>query len=325
MYIRKTGHVVRTKNKKADSSWPYRIYKTGRVLTLKEEKRLRKSADIDSIKQTGYRYYRIIAEKDERICDICRENDGKIYLVSEAEEGVNLPPFHPNCRCSVEGAHGLNIHDDPWISERQLWENIASGNLTFLEICRLLDLHFGDFNHDDERRRSFAANMMQLYGSDPEIKKYIEWFADGVFAMPVNPVPSGDWSGDDFPNYAPPYQNDEHYGRDLKAPRGTPIVSATAGKVIHVVSNRHPDNNDRQNHNHFGNHVIIELFDGTKIIYAHMQNVPLPVKVGDIVRPGDLIGYVGSSGNSDGNHLHMEVQVSSNRADNPDPFDYFPR
>ena len=107
---------------------------------------------------------------------------------------------------------------------------------------------------------------------------------------------------------------------------GTPIVSATSGTVEDVKTNIKDDNN-RTSTNRFGNHVIIEMSDGTRIIYAHMQNVPLPVKKGDTVRPGDYIGNVGSSGDSTGPHVHVEVQLGPdyNRANNPNPYDYFPK
>ena len=165
----------------------YKVTKIGRILTMAEDIRLRKSASLDSIRRSGYRYYRIIAENDSRLCSVCREQDGNIYSVLEARAGVNLPPFHPNCRCTVEGAHGMNPTRDPWTSERQLWESIASGNLTFLEICRLIEQRYGDFSDSD--RADFARNLAQLYSHDPKMVEVIEAFGSGEYSANNQLIP----------------------------------------------------------------------------------------------------------------------------------------
>lgn len=56
---------------------------------------------------------------------------------------------------------------------------------------------------------------------------------------------------------------------------------------------------------HGGNYVAIEHEDGTTALYAHQQEYQ--VKVGDKVKQGQIIGYVGSTGNSTGSHLHFEL------------------
>ena len=49
----------------------------------------------------GYTEYKILVSEDERLCDECGNKDGKVIGFSEAETGVNFPPFHPNCRCTI--------------------------------------------------------------------------------------------------------------------------------------------------------------------------------------------------------------------------------
>lgn len=50
----------------------------------------------------GIKYYSLLAIRDsEKTCGDCKELDGKIYKLSERKIGVNYPPIHPNCRCSV--------------------------------------------------------------------------------------------------------------------------------------------------------------------------------------------------------------------------------
>ena len=85
-----------------------------------------------------------------------------------------------------------------------------------------------------------------------------------------------------------------HRGLDLAAAQGEPIYASKAGTVIKAEC--HPS---------WGNYVAIEHEDGTTALYAHQQEYQ--VKVGDKVKQGQIIGYVGSTGNSTGSHLHFEL------------------
>lgn len=85
-----------------------------------------------------------------------------------------------------------------------------------------------------------------------------------------------------------------HRGLDLAAAQGEPIYASKSGTV--VKAEFHPS---------WGNYVAIEHEDGTTALYAHQQEYP--VKVGDKVKQGQIIGYVGSTGNSTGSHLHFEL------------------
>ena len=139
----------------------------------------------------------------------------------------------------------------------------------------------------------------------------------------VNPVDGG-WISAGWPNYS---DDSYHGGIDIAAPKGTPIVSGTYGTVVRVVNNV-PDNSGSPG-NPYGNHVIIEMSDGTRIIYAHMEQSGNPPNVGDKIKPGDRIGGVGNTGNSDGNHVHIEIRTPQNNYEhgsgkNPNPADYMP-
>lgn len=67
----------------------------------------------------------------------------------------------------------------------------------------------------------------------------------------------------------------------------------------------------------YGKRVDINHGDGTITRYAHMSNVI--VNSGQYVRRGQVIGYIGSTGNSSGNHLHFEVRING-RIMNPQDF-----
>lgn len=51
-------------------------------------------------KEDGVEQYEILATLDSKTCGVCGKLDGKIYFVSEAVAGKNMPPFHPCCRCT---------------------------------------------------------------------------------------------------------------------------------------------------------------------------------------------------------------------------------
>ena len=64
----------------------------------------------------------------------------------------------------------------------------------------------------------------------------------------------------------------------------------------------------------YGNYCIINHGNGYATLYAHQKQLPL-VKVGDTVSKGQVIGYVGNTGNSYGAHLHFELRVNGVRDD----------
>ena len=87
-----------------------------------------------------------------------------------------------------------------------------------------------------------------------------------------------------------------HEGIDFVAPAGTPILAAAAGVVVVA-----------EYHNAFGNMVDIDHGDGLISRYAHMSQIAL--KSGQMVRRGQRVGLVGSTGRSTGPHLHFEVRM----------------
>ena len=99
-----------------------------------------------------------------------------------------------------------------------------------------------------------------------------------------------------------------HNGLDIGAPERTPIVAYMDG-VIDVVQ----DQGDQG----YGRFVKIKHSDDCYTLYGHMKE--WAVKAGDTVKKGDVIGYVGSTGRSTGNHLHFEYRKGPNYGDAIDP------
>lgn len=88
-----------------------------------------------------------------------------------------------------------------------------------------------------------------------------------------------------------------HTGLDIAAPKGTPIKAAAGGTVVHAGWK-----------GSLGNLVIISHGNGVQTYYGHCSTIC--VSAGDTVSQGDIIAKVGSTGNSTGNHLHLEVRVN---------------
>ncbi|WP_435743476.1 M23 family metallopeptidase [Nocardioides sp. SYSU DS0663] len=96
-----------------------------------------------------------------------------------------------------------------------------------------------------------------------------------------------------------------HTGLDFAAPTGTPLV-AMANAVVTSVGYDGA----------YGNKTVLTLEDGTELWYCHQNS--MTVSEGDVVRAGEVIGSVGSTGNVTGPHLHLEVRPGA--GDPTDPY-----
>ncbi len=101
-------------------------------------------------------------------------------------------------------------------------------------------------------------------------------------------------------------RRDNHTGTDIPAPSGTPICAAQDGVVTTVNANK--------NASSYGYYCIISHGNGYATLYAHQCQVP-PVSEGQTVSKGQVIGYVGTTGRSTGNHLHFELRINGVRND----------
>ena len=134
-----------------------------------------------------------------------------------------------------------------------------------------------------ELEAQIAASKIQInYGSG-----YI-WPLDGNYVItslfgPRNHPITGKYSN--------------HGGTDVRANYGVKIKSARGGVVM-----------KSEYHWSYGNYVIVVHDNGTSTLYAHMSK--RAVKAGQTVTQGQVLGYVGSTGSSTGNHLHYELRVT---------------
>jgi murein DD-endopeptidase MepM/ murein hydrolase activator NlpD len=102
-----------------------------------------------------------------------------------------------------------------------------------------------------------------------------------------------------------------HHGLDFPNDRGTPVLAAGSGVVVHAG----PLPSPRDGVNYYGNTVIIKhdwQWQGQDVYTLYAHTLELFVSVGDVVQQGQLLAGVGSSGEVSGPHLHLEVRVGLN-------------
>lgn len=97
-----------------------------------------------------------------------------------------------------------------------------------------------------------------------------------------------------------------HSGTDIAAPGGTPILAAADGAV--TIANAIDSWGGG-----YGYHIKVKHNDTYETLYAHCSSIC--VTAGQEVKQGEVIGYVGTTGNSTGNHLHFEVWQNGERTD----------
>lgn len=122
----------------------------------------------------------------------------------------------------------------------------------------------------------------------------------------IYPLPVGGYIscrfGDPDPNGAP------HWALDVAIAAGTPVYAAADGKVLVAKW-----------HDSYGNFVLIDHGGGYSTLYAHFSSIA--VSAGQSVSAGQVIGYVGTTGFSKGNHLHFEFRVNGQKKN---PLEYVP-
>jgi glucan-binding YG repeat protein len=111
-----------------------------------------------------------------------------------------------------------------------------------------------------------------------------------------------------------------HYGVDIANSTSVPIAAAADGVVIRSEYS-----------SSYGEVIYIRhKIDGIDYVtvYAHMETGTRKVSYGDSVKQGQIIGYMGNTGNSTGKHLHFEIHVGTqnwNKYYAKDPYDYIPK
>lgn len=144
---------------------------------------------------------------------------------------------------------------------------------------------------EDEQERMNVLNEVGLYTSKINLSSPFDdpYYISSRWGWRIHPI-SGALS--------------KHQGIDIPKPHGTPILNIMAGYV------------DESGYNDsYGNYVVVKSNDGKrKVLYAHMSSIS--ISSGNVTK-GDIIGKVGNTGTSTGDHLHLEYYIDGDFNTNP--------
>ena len=159
----------------------------------------------------------------------------------------------------------------------------------------------------EPENQSLWAELLGGYtsGGGQIINPDADWVGTGIFQWPLpQSYTITSWFG---------YREDPftgeiayHSGTDIAAPEGTPILAAADGTV--TIANAIDSWGGG-----YGYHIKVNHNGTFDTLYAHCSSIC--VTVGQEVKQGEVIGYVGTTGNSTGNHLHFEVWQNGERTD----------
>lgn len=136
--------------------------------------------------------------------------------------------------------------------------------------------------------------------------------SESGYIFPVAGLSRANINNKNYPSYK------GHTGVDVNINvTGKSVVAVKDGTVVTSTALRNPNGSYRS----YGEYVVINHHDGTMTLYAHMLSGSRKVTKGQTVKQGQVIGTVGSTGNSTGNHLHFEVLVNGKPQN---PFLYLP-
>ena len=181
---------------------------------------------------------------------------------------------------------------------------VTHEKMTYPELVEKSDtLFFGEVKNQTISAKGIGLVVVDADMDDP--------FTAEMHAMGSRlawPVPGNERISSHFGNRASPggIGSTNHKGIDIPAPTGKPIISVKTGIV---------ESAGRMGG--YGNCVVVDHDNGFKSLYGHMSAITC--NAGDRVKPGDVIGKVGSTGWSTGPHLHFSLIKNGTYID-PEPF-----
>lgn len=273
------------------------MYKRGNVNFLEV---ILNSKDIEELLRNN-EIISSIAKADRELIEFIGE---QIETIKESEQ-----------RLQIDKAK-LSANKAAVINERQTYQAAIDAKNNYMKVLESnLELYKAEFEKAQANWDSLDAEIVRLQKQISEQKKAEEAAARARKATRVHSnisVSSAPRNGQSYTWPVPGHYSISspfgyrihpilgyskfHSGVDIPAPSGTPIVAAKSGTVImsKLMSG-------------YGNVVMVDHGD-TVTVYAHCS--ALNVGVGESVKAGDVIAFVGSTGLSTGAHLHFEVRVN---------------
>ncbi|MDF1569229.1 MAG: M23 family metallopeptidase [Spirochaetaceae bacterium] len=206
---------------------------------------------------------------------------------------------------ALPGRHKLVVKADQGRAEWHLEKVLNISDRVFPEqVIRLSDKMNTLYTDDSERKKLESRELWTvLTAHDPRAVYHI-----GPFIIPlVQSTPTAGYG--DRRRYRMPDGSESssvHFGRDLWAETGTPVLAAGRGRVV-LAAERFLT----------GNTIVLEHLPGVHTMYSHMDSID--VRIGQMVEQGTPIGTVGQTGFATGEHLHWEMRVGATPV-NPELF-----
>lgn len=246
-------------------------------------KELMQAREIEYLKDNYKRINKALAQYEDVLNNIAERDDNIYRVIFEAE------PIPSNIRKS--GVGGVNRYSDleGYINE----DMVIKTSKRLDQIAKELYVQSKSYDEVIE----LATNKEKMLSAIPAIQpipnKNLKRMASG-YGYRIHPV----------------YKTRKlHTGMDFTSPTGTEIYATGDGKIIKVKKSRRG----------YGMHIVIDHGFGYQTLYGHMSK--FNVRRGQIVKRGDVIGFVGSTGTSTAPHLHYEV-IKDGKKINPINF-YF--
>lgn len=221
-------------------------------------------------------------------------NDGDVVVIDESKKRLIQDTFWTMHEISVE-VEEVTVTPEPTEDEpdpEPVTEYILYITVSSKSVDALADLYRFTQDQRDILHQLLSEEMrpslLALCGGIAA--------ADGALCWPL---PGHTYISSHF-GEVDAFGNAGHRGTDIPAPEGTPILAAHSGTVL--VSGW----NDS-----YGNQVLLDNGTGLSTRYAHMTQTA--VTAGEAVTAGQVIGYVGNTDDSTGNHLHFEVMQNGVR------------
>lgn len=192
----------------------------------------------------------------------------------------------------------LDNEEKYYVSTKEEAENIIdelkekkSSNIDNIAYTQVHSAELKDFEEKDTIVTALYKKKQTVYGTGKSAGSFsVSYEAPSLGIAFTNPT-----SGTISSRFGPRSRG-THTGLDICGPIGTPINAAAAGTVSYV----------NYSNVSYGNCIKISHGNGVETLYAHLSNIY--VVEGQSVGIGELIGSMGSTGNSTGSHLHLEIR-----------------
>ena len=241
-------------------------------------------------------------------------SDAQVDVLKDILWEMNDVDYSTHTESHEVGVTTTNDDGEEETSTETVTETVLTIAITHKTAAEMAEEH-----HFNSRQNEYLNLMMQpdnqnlwaqllgglVAGSGQIITPDTDWVPVGALAWPL---PQTFAVTSHFGYREDPFTGeiDYHNGTDIAAPAGTPILAAAAGTV--TIANGIDSWGGS-----YGYHIKIDHGNGLKTLYAHCSAIC--VTAGQQVQQGEVIGYVGTTGNSNGNHLHFEAWIRGQRVD----------